>query len=125
MTPLIEPLSSSSSSYVDAVGTRTVAYSWATSSTSYLGSGCLVDAWGRTATAYYTSHILMELRANIDINLPLDSQVDQISFMEWDKDSWDLGGYEYDVAQQKLVIKLLPNALHGYIVDVFTGSYKK
>jgi hypothetical protein len=61
----------------------------------------------------------MELRASIDTNLPLDFQVDQKSFMEWDKDSSDLGGYKYDAAQQKLIIKNLPGALHEGIIDVF------
>lgn len=63
--------------------------------------------------------VLMELRASIDTNLPLDFQVDQKSFMEWDKDSSSLKGYEYDAAQQKLIIKNLPGALHEGIIGVF------
>jgi hypothetical protein len=72
-----------------------------------------------------TEDVLMELRASIDTNLPLDFQVDQKSFMEWDQDSSDLGGYEYDAAQQKLIIKYLPRELHECIVDVFTSWFKE
>jgi hypothetical protein len=62
---------------------------------------------------------LMALRASIDRPYTLPFRVGIDTFIEWQQDSSDLGGYEYDAQRKEIIIKSLPSPLHEGVVGVF------
>jgi hypothetical protein len=62
---------------------------------------------------------LMALRASIDRSYALPFKVGVDTFIEWQQDSSDLGGYEYDAQRKEIIIKSLPGLLHERVVGVF------
>jgi hypothetical protein len=62
---------------------------------------------------------LMELRSSIDRPTALPFDVDINSFLDWQHESSDLGGYEYDAQREKVIIKTLPGSIHEAVVSAF------
>jgi len=62
---------------------------------------------------------LIELRASSRHPLVIDFPVDEASFREWDERLSDLGGYEYNAREKKLIILALPGPLHESVVELF------
>jgi hypothetical protein len=61
----------------------------------------------------------MALRASIDRSYALPFKVGVDTFIEWQQDSSDLGGYEYDAQRKEIIINSLPGPLHERVVGVF------
>jgi hypothetical protein len=66
---------------------------------------------------------LMALRASIDRPYTLPFKVGMDTFIEWQQDSSDLGGYEYDAQRKEIIIKSLPGPLHERVVGVFNDWF--
>ncbi len=66
----------------------------------------------------------MQLRGSHDQPFSLPFEVDENSFLQWDSNLADTGGYEYDALDRKLIIKAKAGHIHEGTVEEFWDLFR-